>query len=200
MDAAEPEIGEAPVDAHRDDGSIERGQLVEGGACNAVRSSGPARCRRVVGANRHTTANGVGVSSGTARTCPSAATTHGSPSRITELAVEVLDGADAEVAVLEQLAHRRVAVEGAGHQRVECARLERGVLDRGIVREAGPRERPDVQRADQSVVDDVAGHARSVRTAAARGSHAVTLPVLGTLNRALRGSACRKGRKEGRAG
>ena len=57
----------------------------------------------------------------------------------------------------------RVAVVGARHQRVEGAGLERGVLDRRVVRQAGTGEGPHVQSTEQSVVDDVSWHPPRLR-------------------------------------
>ena len=86
-----------------------------------------------------------------------------------ELAVEALHRPDAVVAAREHLADGEIAVVVTVHQRGNRARLHDEMRRFGIVVESGASERGDVQRTDETVVDDVAGHRASLiaRTIAA---------------------------------
>ena len=91
-----------------------------------------------------------------------------------ELTPEVLDGAEAEVAMFEDLAQRHVAVEAPGHQGVEGPGLEGGVLGPGVVVESGAVQKAQVQGPQQPVVHDVAR--RHLATSVARRGVRLTRP------------------------
>ena len=75
-----------------------------------------------------------------------------------ELAVEVLDRADAEVGSRQQVTDAEIAVVVPVHQSGHRAGLHHQMLLRSLVQQARSGECAHVQCADQPIVDDVSSH------------------------------------------
>ncbi len=79
-----------------------------------------------------------------------------------KLAGKVLDCADSVVAVCQHLTDRGVAIEMSVHEGVQRPGLECHVLHRGITPEGPSVHRPNMQGAQQPIIDDVTGHHRNL--------------------------------------
>ena len=75
-----------------------------------------------------------------------------------QFAPEVLDGADAEVAMGEERGQAAVTVVATLHQGIQRSGLEGLMLPRGVVFEAPAVEGLEVESPEHPVVDDVARH------------------------------------------
>ena len=163
LDTAKHKIGEDTIDSYGNDRRIIGGKSIKR-VVECIEIEWPVGRQRCRGSKRNDDSKG---SHHGRCECMDGSVSMGRP-RATinndEFAVERLHGSDSERAKSKDFGECGVAVVATGHERLERSGLDDSVFLGRIVVETGAGERPNMERPDEPVVDDVAGHGREGRS------------------------------------